>query len=84
MGGFGRYLAAALAARIASEGMGMAVVLLALERTGSAAHGAFVLTAWLAPHVLAAPSRAQRRPGPVGRGCSTSAPWPGSRRPWRR
>ncbi|MYV77109.1 MFS transporter, partial [Streptomyces sp. SID1046] len=55
MGGFGRYLAAALAARVASEGMGMAVVLLALERTGSAAHGAFVLTAWLAPHVLAAP-----------------------------
>ncbi|MER7821192.1 MFS transporter [Streptomyces sp. NPDC096097] len=55
MGGFGRYLAAALAARIASEGMGTAVVLLALERTGSAAHGAFVLTAWLAPHVLAAP-----------------------------
>ncbi|GAA3384572.1 MFS transporter [Streptomyces racemochromogenes] len=55
MGGFGRYLAAALAARFASEGMGMAVVLLAVERTGSAAHGAFVLTAWLAPHVLAAP-----------------------------
>ncbi|MFD8981751.1 MFS transporter [Streptomyces sp. NPDC059564] len=55
MGGFGRYLGAALAARFASEGMGLAVVLLALERTGSAAHGAFVLTAWLAPHVLAAP-----------------------------
>ncbi|MFD9410252.1 MFS transporter [Streptomyces sp. NPDC059989] len=55
MGGFGRYLAAALAARFASEGMAMAVVLLALERTGSAAYGAFVLTAWLAPHVLAAP-----------------------------
>ncbi|MFD3324458.1 MFS transporter [Streptomyces sp. NPDC058701] len=55
MGGFGRYLAAALAARFASEGMGMAVVLLALERTGSASYGAFVLTAWLAPHVLAAP-----------------------------
>ncbi|MFD9304329.1 MFS transporter [Streptomyces sp. NPDC060048] len=55
MQGLGRYLAAALAARSASEGMGMAVVLLALERTGSAAHGAFVLTAWLAPHVLAAP-----------------------------
>ncbi|UQW99924.1 MFS transporter [Streptomyces sp. RerS4] len=54
-GGFGRYLAAALAARFASEGMGMAVVLLALERTGDAAHGAFVLTAWLAPNVLAAP-----------------------------
>ncbi|WP_405495665.1 MFS transporter [Streptomyces sp. NBC_00096] len=55
MQGFGRYLAAALAARFASEGMGMAVVLLALQRTGSAAYGAFVLTAWLAPHVLAAP-----------------------------
>ncbi|AWZ07023.1 MFS transporter [Streptomyces sp. ICC4] len=55
MRGLGRYLAAALAARFASEGMGMAVVLLALQRTGSAAHGAFVLTAWLAPHVLAAP-----------------------------
>lgn len=55
MYGFGRYLAAALAARFASEGMSLAVVLLALERTGSAAHGAFVLTAWLAPHVLAAP-----------------------------
>ncbi|MFE9630999.1 MFS transporter [Streptomyces sp. NPDC006463] len=55
MSGFGRYLAAALAARFASEGMGMAVVLLALERTGSAAYGAFVVTAWLAPHVLAAP-----------------------------
>ncbi|MFB6612861.1 MFS transporter [Streptomyces sp. NPDC056367] len=55
MGGFGRYLGAALAARFANEGMGMAVVLLALERTGSAAHGAFVLTAWLVPNVLAAP-----------------------------
>ncbi|MCX4694885.1 MFS transporter [Streptomyces sp. NBC_01408] len=55
MRGLWRYLAAALAARFASEGMGMALVLLALERTGSAAHGAFVLTAWLAPHVLAAP-----------------------------
>ncbi|MEV8531659.1 MFS transporter [Streptomyces sp. NPDC051211] len=54
-GGFGRYLAAALAARFASEGVGIALVLLALDRTGDAAHGAFVLTAWLAPHVLAAP-----------------------------
>ncbi|MFG2295757.1 MFS transporter [Streptomyces sp. NPDC048603] len=50
-----RYLGAATAARLASEGMGIALVLLALERTGSAAYGAFVLTAWLAPHVLAAP-----------------------------
>ncbi|MEW2414407.1 MFS transporter [Streptomyces sp. NPDC046866] len=55
MPAFGRYLAAAVAARTASEGMGLAVMLLALERTGSAAHGAYVLTAWLAPHVLAAP-----------------------------
>ncbi|QES51518.1 MFS transporter [Streptomyces venezuelae] len=53
--GFGRYLAAALAARFASEGVGIALVLLALERTGDAAYGAFVLTAWLAPNVLAAP-----------------------------
>lgn len=50
-----RYLCAAVAARLASEGMGIALVLLALERTGSAAYGAFVLTGWLAPHVLAAP-----------------------------
>ncbi|MFP3992720.1 MFS transporter, partial [Streptomyces sp. E11-3] len=35
--------------------MAVAVVLLALERTGSAAQGAFVLAAWMAPHVLAAP-----------------------------
>ncbi|MFI6144195.1 MFS transporter [Streptomyces sp. NPDC051109] len=69
MHGFGRYLAAALAARFASEGMSLAVVLLALERTGSAAYGAFVLTAWLAPHVLAAPlagaaAARTRRPRP--------------------
>ncbi|RSS78634.1 MFS transporter [Streptomyces sp. WAC06614] len=50
-----RYLGAALAARFASEGVGIAVLMLALERTGSAAYGAYVLTAWLAPHVLAAP-----------------------------
>ncbi|MDJ0381179.1 MFS transporter [Streptomyces sp. G-G2] len=55
MRGFKRYLAAALAGRFASEGMGIALVLLALERTGRASDGAFVLTAWLAPHVLAAP-----------------------------
>ncbi|MFF5445723.1 MFS transporter [Streptomyces sp. NPDC012888] len=54
--GLGRYLAAALAGRFASEGVGIALVLLALERTGDAAYGAFVLTAWLAPHVLAAPA----------------------------
>ncbi|MFG2196508.1 MFS transporter [Streptomyces sp. NPDC048639] len=35
--------------------MAVAAVLLALRRTGSAAEGAFLLTAWMAPHVLAAP-----------------------------
>jgi len=35
--------------------MGVAVVLLALQRSGSAGQGAFVLTAWMAPHVIAAP-----------------------------
>ncbi|MEV7232350.1 MFS transporter [Polymorphospora sp. NPDC051019] len=42
-------------ARLADEGMAVAVVMLAVDRTGSAAHGAFVLTAWMAPHVFAAP-----------------------------
>ncbi|HZG02440.1 MAG TPA: MFS transporter [Streptomyces sp.] len=49
------YLATALLARLAGEGMAVAVVMLAVHRTGSAAQGAFVLTAWMAPHVLAAP-----------------------------
>ncbi|AEW92392.1 hypothetical protein SCATT_00210 [Streptantibioticus cattleyicolor NRRL 8057 = DSM 46488] len=50
-----RCLATAFLARLAEEGMAVAVVLLALRRTGSAADGAFVLTAWMAPHALAAP-----------------------------
>ncbi|WP_242910129.1 MFS transporter [Actinomadura terrae] len=49
------YLAVAFLARLAEEGMAVTVVLLAAERTGSPAPGAFVLTAWMAPHVLAAP-----------------------------
>ncbi|MFD8544375.1 MFS transporter [Streptomyces sp. NPDC059649] len=49
------YLATAFFARLADEGMAVAVVLLAVQRTGSAAQGAFVLTAWMAPHVVAAP-----------------------------
>ncbi|MFK0293975.1 MFS transporter [Streptomyces sp. NPDC090442] len=53
--GLPRYLAVALFARLAEEGMAVAAVLLALARTGSAGQGAFVLTAWMAPHVLAAP-----------------------------
>ncbi|MEE1939747.1 hypothetical protein V1L54_10070 [Streptomyces sp. TRM 70361] len=48
-------LATALLARFAGEGMAVAVVLLAVHRTGGSAQGAFVLTAWMAPHVLAAP-----------------------------
>ncbi|MFF8837119.1 MFS transporter [Streptomyces sp. NPDC015130] len=50
-----RYLATAFFARLADEGTAVAVVMLAVSRTGSAAHGAYVLTAWMAPHVLAAP-----------------------------
>ncbi|MFF4607470.1 MFS transporter [Streptomyces sp. NPDC001339] len=49
------YLAAAFSARLADEGMAVAVALLALQRSGSAAQGAFVLAAWMAPHVVAAP-----------------------------
>ncbi|RAG86882.1 MFS transporter [Streptacidiphilus pinicola] len=50
-----RYLATAFCARLADEGVGVAVVMLAAQRTGDASRGAFVLTAWMAPHVLAAP-----------------------------
>ncbi|WP_216651515.1 MFS transporter [Actinomadura litoris] len=49
------YLAVAFLARLAEEGVAVTVVLLAAERTGSPASGAFALTAWMAPHVLAAP-----------------------------
>ncbi|MEU4966733.1 MFS transporter [Streptomyces smyrnaeus] len=49
------YLATAFLARFADEGVGIALALLAVERTGSPASGAFVLTAWLAPHAVAAP-----------------------------
>ncbi|WP_052230168.1 MFS transporter [Streptomyces sp. CT34] len=49
------YPATAFLARLAEEGTGVAVVLLALARTGSTAQGAYTLTAWMAPHVLAAP-----------------------------
>lgn len=49
------YLITAVLARFADEGVALALALLALDRTGSAAQGAFVLTAWLAPHAVAAP-----------------------------
>ncbi|GGT79022.1 MFS transporter [Streptomyces lateritius] len=48
-------LGTAFLARLAEEGMAVAVVLLALDRTGGAAQGAFLLTAWMAPHIAAAP-----------------------------
>ncbi|MFJ9949796.1 MFS transporter [Kitasatospora sp. NPDC091207] len=50
-----RYLVTAFFARLADEGVAVAVVMLAVHRTGGAAQGALVLTAWMAPHVLAAP-----------------------------
>lgn len=50
-----RCLAVALAARLADEGVGIAVALLALERSGSPAAGGLVMAAWMAPHLLAAP-----------------------------
>ncbi|WP_137991068.1 MFS transporter [Streptomyces vilmorinianum] len=49
------YLGTAFFARLAEEGMPVAVVLLALARTGDARLGALVLTAWMAPHIAAAP-----------------------------
>ncbi|MFE5486451.1 MFS transporter, partial [Streptomyces sp. NPDC056527] len=49
------YLGTAFFARLAEEGFPVALVLLALARTGDAALGALVLTAWMAPHIAAAP-----------------------------
>lgn len=50
-----RYLAAAVAARIADEGARVSLVLLALDETGSAALGGAMIAALLVPHVVAAP-----------------------------
>lgn len=49
------YLTTAYLARFADEGMPTAVALLAVHRTGSPAQGAYLLTAWMAPHALTAP-----------------------------
>jgi hypothetical protein len=49
------YLIAALLTRIADEGARVSLVLLALDRTGSAAIGGTMVAALLVPHVLAAP-----------------------------
>ena len=50
-----RYLAAAVPARTADEGARVALVLLAVERTGSAAFGGLLVAALMVPHVVAAP-----------------------------
>jgi hypothetical protein len=49
------YLAAALLARTADEGARVALVLLALDRTGSAAVGGTLVATLLVPHIVAAP-----------------------------
>jgi predicted MFS family arabinose efflux permease len=51
-----RYLVVAVLARTADEGARVALVLLALDRTDSAAFGGQLLAALLVPHVLAAPA----------------------------
>ncbi|MEW2429308.1 MFS transporter [Micromonospora sp. NPDC047644] len=50
-----RYLVAALLARTADEGARVALVIFALDRTGSAATGAMLVATLLLPHVVAAP-----------------------------
>lgn len=50
-----RYLGAALAVRMADEGVRVSLVLLALRETGSPAVGGALVAALLVPHVLAAP-----------------------------
>lgn len=51
-----RYVAGAVLIRLADEGARVALVLLALERTGSAAVGGLLVAALLIPHVVAAPA----------------------------
>ncbi|MEU1241286.1 MFS transporter [Micromonospora parva] len=50
-----RYLTAALLARTSDEGARVALVILALNRTGSAAVGGTLVATLLLPHVVAAP-----------------------------
>ncbi|WP_051820046.1 MFS transporter [Streptomyces flavochromogenes] len=56
LGGTRLYLATAFCARTAEEGMAVGVVMLAAQRLDDATQGAVVLAAWMAPHVLAAPT----------------------------
>jgi MFS family permease len=51
-----RYLVAAVLVRLADEGARVALVLLALQRTNSAAVGGALVAALLVPHVVAAPA----------------------------
>lgn len=55
-GGLARYLAAAVLVRLADEGARVGLVLLALDRTGSAGVGGLLIAALLIPHVVAAPA----------------------------
>jgi predicted MFS family arabinose efflux permease len=50
-----RYLSTAVLARLPDEGARVALILLALDRTGSARLGGELVAALLVPHVLAAP-----------------------------
>ncbi|MEU4482942.1 MFS transporter [Micromonospora sp. NPDC023966] len=51
----GRYVMAAVLVRLADEGARVALVLLAIERTGSAAYGGLLVAALMVPHVVAGP-----------------------------
>lgn len=50
-----RYTATAVLVRLADEGARVALVLLALERTGSAAYGGVLVAALMVPHIVAGP-----------------------------
>jgi predicted MFS family arabinose efflux permease len=50
-----RYTSAAALARIADEGARVGLILLAVQRTGSAGYGGLLVAALMVPHVLAAP-----------------------------
>jgi predicted MFS family arabinose efflux permease len=51
-----RYLGAAVGVRLADEGARVAIVLLALERTGRPSLGGLLVAALMVPHVVAAPA----------------------------
>ncbi|SNY60509.1 MFS transporter [Paractinoplanes atraurantiacus] len=50
-----RYVGAAVCARLADEGARVAILLLALDRTGNEALGGLLIAALMVPHVVAAP-----------------------------